>query len=471
MDVRPQRRLVLLIGLALTLCGHEALASKLKISAGPALGITMLRVDSDDRPLIAAGQNLTISIGVDNLRGGAAAHNAVLKVSVPNGLKLVQASTPPTSSTADGAELTWELGTIGARAFPQIFELTLSSATNLPIGTQLTLAATVVTGDHDADTKNNHSAFTALVGVPSAALAVRSDLAAVPLTLDGPVKFTAEVTNLGTLAATASALTLTLPPKLSFKSSDPPPATTNADAITWQLGDILADASQTVTITISVDMSLGRLLSATGAEINLKFRFDASTTTAAANRTANHLEVDKRVELAGADVKVWLSVQGANTPGELRVGKDVTYTVLYGNFGNAQAKKAVVTLSLPPGLALLRAEPPPASTHKNEKTSGDIQSWDAGDLEVGISKTIKCHVHVANVPDEGSLVRATISSASRDINSGESTAYSLRYAENSAKRVYAAAHPSHPFGRLLFFAIVFSLIVVIALRVLRARRG
>jgi len=428
----------------------------------------MLRADSDDRPLIAAGQNLTISIGVDNLRGGAAAHNSVLKVSVPIGLKLVQASTPPTSSAANGAELAWELGTIGARALPEIFEVSLSSAANLRTGTQLTVAATVAASDHDANTKNNRSAFTVLVGIPAAALAVRSDLAAVPFTLDAPVQFTADVTNLGTLAATASTLTLTLPPKLSFKSSNPPPAATNSNSITWQLGDIAANVSQTVTVAIGLDMSLGQMISAPGPDSILKFKFDASTTTGAANRTANHLEVDRRVELAGSDVKVWLSVQGADTPGELPVGKDVTYTVLYGNFGNAQAKKAVVTLGLPQGLALMHAEPPSASTSKSDRFAGGAYSWDAGDLRLGESKTIKCRVHVANVPEEGSLVMATITSAGRDINSGENVSYSLRYAENSRKRESAAARPRHSFLRLIFLAIVIGIILLISLRVLRA---
>ncbi len=374
MDARRQRRLALVITLALALWSSgfvgrswlepEAFASRLNISPGPALGITMLRDDSDDRPAIAAGQNLTISIGVDNLRGGAPAHDSVLKVTLPNGLKLVQASTAPTSSAASGAELAWELGTIGARAFPQIVELSLSSAANLRSGTQLTVAATITASDHDANTKNNHSAFTVLVGDSMAGLAVRSDLVAVPLTLDVPVKFTADVVNLGTLPATASQLTLTLPPKLTFKSSIPPPATSTANSITWQLGDIAANASQTVAVTIALDLSLGQIISTTGPESILKFKFNASTTTAPANVTANHIEVDKRVELAGSDVKVWLSVQGADTPGELPIGKDVTYTVLYGNYGNEPAQKAMVTLNLPQGLALVQAQPPPASTRK-----------------------------------------------------------------------------------------------------------
>jgi hypothetical protein len=111
----------------------------------------------------------------------------------------------------------------------------------------------------------------------------------------------------------------------------------------------------------------------------------------------------------------------------------------------------------------------PGSTQNQDKSAGDTQSWDAGDLEFGVSKTINCRVHVANVPDEGSLVRATISSASRDINSGENTGYSLRYAENSAKRAAAAAHSRHALLRLIFLAIVVGVVSLISLRALRAR--
>src|SRR5207245_4464513 len=72
---------------------------------GPDLGVTMLRSGSDSRPLIVRGGTVTLSVGVNNLRGGADAHGAVLRVNVPEGLKLEHAR-PAANSTEPGQEST-----------------------------------------------------------------------------------------------------------------------------------------------------------------------------------------------------------------------------------------------------------------------------------------------------------------------------------------------------------------------------
>jgi uncharacterized repeat protein (TIGR01451 family) len=439
----------------------EAFAAGLKTSSGPDLGVSMIRVDTDDRPMIAAGQTLTLSIGVDNLRGGAAAHASVLKVTLPAGLDLVQA-TPPASSVNAGKELTWELGTVEAGAFPRIFELTLASAENLSAGAQLTVAATIATSDGGASPKNNSSIYTVLVQPRAAVLAVESNLTSVPVTVDSPVKFTAAVDNLGTVAAAASALTLTLPPMVSFKSSDPAPAATTANSITWQLGDIAANDSRTIAIMVALDMRLAAVASEPGPESPLKFKLDASTSTTDLDPAASHLEIDRRVEMAGPNLKVWLSVQGADTPGELPIGKDVTYTIEYGNFGNAPAQHGSVSLSLWEGLSLLRAEPAPTGTSNSDRFGGGVLSWDVGDLHRGQSGIIKSQVHVASVPEDGSLVVTTISAPGANISSGESTAYSLRHASRAAER--ETARGGHTMLWLFLIAVLAMVLWVVVRR-------
>lgn len=450
---------------ALTPAWHqrELFAAELKTSSGPDLGVTMVRADADDRSVIAASQTLTISIGVHNLRGGAAAHDSVLNVTVPAGLKLVQATPPPDAGAPGGTEITWQLGTVEAGASVRIFELTLASAEALSPGAQLTVAATVTTSDRSPHQENNRgSAYTVLVQPQAAVLVVQSDLAGVPVTVDAPVKFTAAVNNLGTVAAATSALTLTLPPMVSFKSSDPAASATTANSITWQLGDVPANDSRQIAVTIALDMRLAAVASEPGPESLLKFKLDASTSTTDLDPAASHLEIDRRVEMAGPNLKVWLSVQGADTPGELPIGKDVTYTIEYGNFGNAPAQHGSVSLSLWEGLSLLRAEPAPTGTSKSDRFGGGVLSWDVGDLRRGQSGIVKSQVHVASVPEDGSLVVTTISAPGANISSGESTAYSLRHASRAAER--ETARGGHTMLWLFLIAVLAMVLWVVVRR-------
>jgi uncharacterized repeat protein (TIGR01451 family) len=357
-------------GRASQLFGGVAFAAGQARAHGPDLGVTMIRSGDDPRPLIVPGQTVTLSIGVSNLRGDAEAHGSVLTVIIPPGLNLGRAEPPPgtTTTAGGGTTLTWNLGTVPAGAFPQVFELDLSAAAELPPRTELKVAANVATSDHDADARNDIDTFTLEVGPAGADLQVGSDLDAVPLIAGPPVKFTAEVGNWGTTVASASALTLSLPAKVSFKSSDPAPTSTSANRVTWQLGDIAPAESRTVAVTIALDMSLGIT-----PGTMLKFAFDASTGTDV-NPDNNHLEISRHVELAGPDLKVWLNVQGADEPGELTVGKDVTYVILYGNFGNQTASNVTLSLSLAEGLSSLGTEPKPTGTAKSDRFGGGVMS-------------------------------------------------------------------------------------------------
>jgi uncharacterized repeat protein (TIGR01451 family) len=445
----------------------EAFAAGLQKSSGASPSVTLLRADDDSRPMIAAGQKFTLSIGVDNLRGGAAAQAAVLKVTLPPGLDLVQA-TPPAARTGASPEITWDLGTLKAGASPRIVEITLASADNLNANTNLTINATVATIDNGSQPKNSTSAYTVQIQPAAAALRIQSDLTGVAITVDAPVKFTAAVENLGTVDAAASALTLTLPPMVSFKSSDPAPSATMANVVTWQLGDIAAGESHAVVITVALNISLGAVASEPGPESLLQFKLDASTSTTGLDIGASHLVVNRHVELAGPNLKVWLSVQGAATPGELTVGKDVTYTIEYGNFGNAPAQHASVSLSLWEGLNFLGAKPVPTGTSKSDRFGGGVLSWDVGDLPVGRSSVIKSQIHVDSVPENGSLVMATITAPGADVNSSESTAYSLRHAAGLGGTT-AGGEAWHDGHKMLWILVVLVLALGVVWVIRRAR--
>jgi hypothetical protein len=459
------------LALAMMAPAGEGFAAGVLAPAGPSPSVTVLRGDDDDAPAIAAGQKFTLSIGVDNLRGGAAAQAAVLKVTLPAGLSLEQAM-PAAAPTSAGPEYTWKLDTLKAGAFPRIIEITLASADSLNAGANLTIHADVTTADNGSPSSNSSSAYTVQIQPAAAALAVETDLRSVPFTASAPVKFAAAVNNLGTVAATASALTLTLPPKVSFQSSDPPPSATTANSITWQLGDIGAGESHGIIVTVALDQRLGADASEPESETSLPFKLDASTSTTGPGTTgldyaASHLLITRHVESAGPDLKVWLSVQGADTPGELPVGKDVTYTIEYGNFGNAPAQHASVSLSLWEGLSFRHSEVTPTATAKSDKFGGGVLTWDVGDLPVGRSSVIKSQVHVDSVPETGSLVMATISTPGGNVNLSESTAYSWRRSARSAGRT--AAGGAARSGHAMLWVLVVALLAPVVWMVHRAR--
>jgi uncharacterized repeat protein (TIGR01451 family) len=427
---------------------------------GPDLAVVIIRTGDDDRPLAAPGQQITLGVGVGNLNGDTDAHSVVLTVKLPSGLMLQSAG--PAPNKMEGRSLVWNLGTIAAHAFPQTFDLTLAVAKDAP--SELTVSADATSSERDQHTENSSDTFPIIVKPAAADLIVQSTLGTEALTVGKPVKFGVSVSNQGNISASAILLRVVLPPKVSFKSGDPAPTATSSDTTTWQLDDIAPGSSRTIAVAIALDTSLAASASEPTPENLLKFKLDASTTTTQVTPANNHLEIEKHVELAGSDLKVWLSVQGAENPGELPVGKDVTYTITYGNFGNAPAQHASVSLSLSQGLDFVRAEPPAVDASKNERFAGGVLSWDAGDLRVGQSNIIRSQVYVTSVPEDGCLVMATISATSADVNAGDNVAYSLRHASRAVERQTAARG-----GHTMLWLFLIAVLAIVFWVVRRAR--
>jgi len=438
-----------------------AQAAKGQQSQSPDLGVSILRSGSDDRPLIVPGQTITLSVGVNNLRGSEAAHSSTLTVTLPAGVTLHNANQPPDRVDA-GSSLVWNLGTLDAGAFPRLFELDLALPANASAGSPLSVSAHVATSDPEANLKNNDDTFTMLVQSAAVDLNVESNLDAVPLTVTAPVTFMATVNNLGTVAAPASALTITLPAGVSFQSADPAPSATTGTAVSWQLGNIEAGGSRSVSVSVAVGGLPTVELDSTARPAGpLRFLLEASTSASDANRADNRLEVDKRVERAGPDLKIWLNVEGAGEAGPPPTGSDLTYVIAYGNFGNQVAPRVSVTLSLGTGFSLSRAQPAPTGTQASDRFAGGVLSWDVGDLQVGQSSAIRCVVRAAAATEEESLVMAAIAGPGTS-----ATAYSFRHGPTGGiPKGSAKAFPSR-----LTVILVLALVSFAVLVIMRARR-
>jgi len=478
----PEHRPAAAFALAFAVLSVGASYSSLLVAGGrgPNLGVHILRPGSDPRALIVSGQTITIDVGLSNLRGDAAAHDTALMVHVPSGLSLKGFRPAPDKSETveDGLRLTWNLGVMEAGAFPRMFDLDVQAAADLKMGTELAIEASVSTTDKVVDEGNTRSNFVLLVENGAASLVIQSNLDSVPFTVDSPVDFTVEVTNLGTVAASACALKMTVPARATFTSSDPSPSSQSGNVIIWELGDIEPAQSRSVKVEVALDQILSAAAYGFAPKLSrLNFRFDATTATDVLNPNGGHREIARRPEPAGSNVAVALNVAGADYPGVLPVGRDATFEIVYGNFGNAPASKATVALTLPKGLDLVGATPATAHSNNNDPSGASVSSWDLGDLRVGESGVIRSQVRVTAIGRDGSLVSAAIAAEGKDVPSRQKTAYSLqRVAAQSDVGVVGTLPRSPATGggrsaRWILIAIV-ALVVIAALSVVRViRRG
>src|SRR5258708_16899655 len=195
---------------------------------GPDLGVTILGADADARGVLTPDQTATVTVGVHNLRGDAEAHNTTLTVVVPGALAVKRARPMPDRTEPDneGTRLIWTLGTVPAGAFPRLFALDLQASPDLKGNSELRIRASVATSDVDPNDRNNRVTYMLVVGTAAAQLNVTSNLDSVPFTVDRAVQLSIDVTNARTIAAAASDLTMTFPPKPSVQSrgpASPPP--------------------------------------------------------------------------------------------------------------------------------------------------------------------------------------------------------------------------------------------------------
>ncbi len=391
---------------------------------GPDLATVVFLSDPADRYAAGVGQTVTYTVGVENLARSTQAHNVVLTATLPSELTFLSANPAPTRM-AGANQPVWELGTLDAEGVPRLFDVVAEVGGSVAPGTMLTVTAEASTSDADANPSDNQSeAFGLLVQPPGPDLVVRSDIAATAMTVGQPIPLTLEVANAGNAPAADVTLSLTLPDSVTLDSASPAPATSSAGRATWNLGSLAPDTSKRVTVTVSLDPALlARVpldpdLEAGGV---LTYTLQAESVTPDIDLSNNVEEVVKRVEFAGPDLSVSMNVQGADGPGMLSPGQDVTYTLLYGNAGNQMAPATTLSLSLWSGLELVSAQPAPSRTTTSPTFAGGVLGWDLGDLPVGEWGMVQVQLHVASIPPEGSLVLAVVGSGSADTHPVDNT--------------------------------------------------
>ena len=198
--------------------------------------------------------------------------------------------------------------------------------------------------------------------------------------------------NRGGVAAGDGRVTLQLPPGLLFVRADPPPSATTP-VLRWDVGGLAAQSTPQpilVTLQVAPSVAVGTVL------------------TAAAGITSDTADLEQANNSATAAIRVdypdlWVSQAG---PSRAAPGQQFVQTITYGNQGSAFASNGRVTLQLPPGLALISADPPPSAA------SPDLR-WDVGDLAVqSTPQPILVTLQVAPSAEAGTTLTAVAAIAS-----------------------------------------------------------
>ncbi len=443
--------------------------------AQPDLGVAVLGAGSDLRPVTAPGQPVSFRIGLDNMNGVVDAHHVRLSVLLPSGLTFSAADPPPTS-VESGTRVVWEMDALPAQALPRVFEVTADTGTNLTPGTRLEISAAAESAESNVNADRNHATYTIDVQPVGPALDLTgSTLDSVALTADGSTTFEVDVMNAGNLPATEARLEVTLPNEVQLDKADPQPETSSGPVVIFNLGDLARAEARSITMTVNIDP---RQLPALQSNPAMTFAFRPLRKAAGVDVADGRFEIVKHIESTGHDLAVWLAIEGATVPGQMSPGDDVHSVITYANLGNQVAHNVAVALRLGAGLKIAQSTPQPTGSDTSNDYAGGIAHWNIGDLGVGMSHSIRSTVHVFSVPEDGSLMDATVTADGVDLDSSNNTAALLWHAPlppgalASARRSLGAANsPAHATSHVWRHVVEVFLLIVAAMIFIRARRN
>lgn len=211
--------------------------------------------------------------------------------------------------------------------------------------------------------------------------------------------FTIEAKNLSTINATGVKVTDVLPAGFTFVSSTVTVGAYNSTTGVWDIGNLAAGASQTLTITARVNAtgSYANTASITGNETDPDLSNNSSTSTPTPGVFQANLSVTKQVDNMSPIV-----------------GNEVTFTIAVANAGPNNATGVNVTDLLPSGYTFVSATP---SVGSYNSTTG---IWTIGNFANGASANLVVKAIVKATGDYRNV--ATIAGAELDPATTNNTA-------------------------------------------------
>ncbi|MBO9664651.1 CARDB domain-containing protein [Dokdonella sp.] len=333
---------------------------------GPQLTVTK---SATPNPFLV-GQPASYAITVTNSGGTPTSAPITIADTLPAGITL---------ATFGGANWTCT----GTTALSCTFGGTLAAGASTTLTLDVDVAASAANGDNTATASGGGDpgcpAATRCVGTVVVPVTRVADIALLK-TVDNAapnvgeqVTFTITATNHGPNDATGVAITDGLPFGLSLVSATPSVGTFDPASGLWTIGNLANGASQTLTLTVSVDVA-GALTNHAVVSASDQPDPDTSNNSAAAAVNAE----------PSADIGVLKTVDDT-VP---NVGSDVTYTLTATNHGPSDATGVEITDHLPAGVSFVSAAPSQGSY------DGASGVWVVGALADGASATLTITVHV-----------------------------------------------------------------------------
>jgi len=343
------------------------------VTSTPALTVSI--TDAPDP--VAAGANLTYTIAYAN-NGTATATGVVLTDPIPANTTFVSATN---GGTSNGSSVSWNLGTLAAGGSGSVQAV-------VRVTSPLANGSSITNGSGSID-----CAETAAVTAGSVSTTVSSSPVLTVLASDSPdpvaaganLTYTLTYANGGNAVATQTTLVASLPANTSFVSATGG-GVYSAGSVTWGLGQLTTGAVGTVQLVAHVANPL-----ANGTVITLNnYNIDSNQTSPVAGPSIGTTVTSNPI----------LSLQITDAPDPVMTGADLTYTLTYGNTGNAPATGVTITATVPAKTLFVSAT-------GGATPSGGQVVWSAGTLNAGAVGSVQMIVHIPGSVAAGTVIDAT----------------------------------------------------------------
>jgi uncharacterized repeat protein (TIGR01451 family) len=330
------------------------------VAAAPVLSLAMTGTPDP----VNAGSTITYTLSWSNT-GNMNATGAVLTDPVPANTTFVSATG---GGTVSGGTVTWNLGTLNGGANGSV-SLVVRVVSPLNDGTVIT---------------NSGESLDSGQTTPVSAASVQSTVRSSPtlgLTLtDGPdpvqaganLTYTLAYTNTGSASATGTTITATLPSNTVFVSATGG-GTRSGSTVTWSIGTLPVGNSGSVQMVVQVTSPLANGTTLSAGPYAIDCAEIAAVSSAAVTTTVSSAPA--------------LSLAQTDSPDPVAAGATLTYTLSYGNSGNANATNVVLTDTIPASTTFVSAT-------GGGTLSGATATWNLGTVAAGGSGSVQMTVRV-----------------------------------------------------------------------------
>jgi len=310
--------------------------------------------------------------------GSAPVTNLRITETYPSGVTYISANPSPSSGNN-----VWVTNTLGAGQSRFIF-VTVRANSPLPDGTVLDNTVTI-----DADSPVNPFSDTELTSVSAPTLSLAKSASTSTPAANSVLTYTLAYTNSGSSYASNVIITDAVPINTQYLSCAPAGSCNQAgNVVTWALGQMLAQTTGRLTMTVNVNNNLvnGTIL----------------TNTARISATEG---ISAFVRITGTVVSApALSLTKSDGVASAAAGQTLTYSLMYANSGNAPTSNVVITDRIPSNVTYQSCAPSGLCSQ-----AGGTVTWTIGTVTATTGSAVTVTVRVSSTLPAG--VRAITNTA------------------------------------------------------------